>query len=175
MFFPMVVASCTDSIVALGRIGKFLTSEELDEPYTIAPESKLAIDAEGDFTWETAHKPPPEELPDFTKAHGKHGPPRPPPEKKDEKEKKDKAKDEKGRKRRGWFGRKGKDEPELPTHGSDVDEKGSGIDKTDEESEKPFELKDLSFKVPRGSFAVVLGPIGSGKVSCSRRTVALLC
>ena len=175
MFFPMVVASSTDSIVALGRIGKFLTSEELDEPYTIAPESKLAIDAEGDFTWETAHKPPPEKLPDFNKNQSKHGPPRPPPEKKDKKAKKEKAKDEKkGPKRRGWFGRKGKDEPVLPTHASEVDEQG-GKDKKDEETEKPFELKDLSFKVPRGSFAVVLGPIGSGKVGLVWRSAALLC
>lgn len=157
MFFPMVVASCTDSIVALGRIGQFLTSEELDEPYTVESESKLAIDVEGDFTWETAHKPPPEKLPDFTKAQSKHigGPP--PKDKK----LKGQDKDEKGEgKRRGWFGRKGKDAPVLPTDGSKVEEK----DKKTETEEKPFELKDLTFKVPRGSFAVVLGPIGSGKV-----------
>ena len=160
MFFPMVVASCTDSAVALGRIGKFLTSEELEEPYTIAPESKLAIDAEGDFTWETAHKPPPEKLPDFTKPQGKHGPSRPPPEKKDKKNKGEKAK--KAGKRRGWFGRKEKGGPVLPTDASTADEKG-GKDKKDE-TEKPFELKNLNFKVPRGSFAVILGPIGSGKV-----------
>lgn len=159
MFFPMVVASCTDSIVALGRIGQFLASEELDEPYTVEPENKLAIDAEGDFTWETAHKPPPEALPDFTKAQSGHRAPASPKDKKDKKEK-GQGKGEKGG-RRGWFGRKGKDEPVLPTDGSKVDEK----DKKDKETEeKPFELKDLSFKVPRGSFAVVLGPIGSGKV-----------
>ncbi|TFY55007.1 hypothetical protein EVJ58_g8525 [Rhodofomes roseus] len=155
MFFPMVVASCTDSIVALGRISDFLTSEELDEPYTIQSESKFAVDVEGDFTWETAHKPPPEELPDLAGAdRGKHGPSRgrPPQDKKD-KQKAD------GKRSGGWFGRKKKDEPVLPTEGSQEKTKD------EEQEERPFELKDLNFKVSGGSFAVVLGPIGSGKSS----------
>ena len=30
--------------------------------------------------------------------------------------------------------------------------------------EKPFELKDLKFRVPKGAFVAIVGRVGSGKV-----------
>ena len=57
MFFPGVIAAAADGAVALGRIGKFLTAEELAEPYAIRKESDFAIDVNGDFEWETVQKP----------------------------------------------------------------------------------------------------------------------
>jgi ATP-binding cassette, subfamily C (CFTR/MRP), member 1 len=32
--------------------------------------------------------------------------------------------------------------------------------------EKPFELKGLNLKIPKGSFVAIVGRVGSGKVSC---------
>ena len=32
------------------------------------------------------------------------------------------------------------------------------------ESEKPFELTDITFRVPKGSFVAIVGRVGSGKV-----------
>ncbi|THH01938.1 hypothetical protein EW145_g6827, partial [Phellinidium pouzarii] len=55
MFFPLIMSAVSDAIVALGRIGVFLSAEELEEPYVIdsSPENKWAVRAEGSFTWET--------------------------------------------------------------------------------------------------------------------------
>ena len=50
------LSSCADAAVALGRIGSFLTAEELAEPYAIDKDSKHAIDVEGDFQWEAVPK-----------------------------------------------------------------------------------------------------------------------
>ena len=73
-FFPLVVAkyvlpfllclkcllsllySCADAAVAFGRIGTFLTAEELAEPYVVDKASKHAIDVDGDFQWESVSK-----------------------------------------------------------------------------------------------------------------------
>lgn len=40
----------------MGRIGKFLTAEELGEPYIIDVDRKNALEVDGDFSWETAGK-----------------------------------------------------------------------------------------------------------------------
>ncbi|KAL0575422.1 hypothetical protein V5O48_006538, partial [Marasmius crinis-equi] len=47
----------SDALVALRRIGSFLTAEELDEPYEVDAKTSYAIQVDGDFTWETVSKP----------------------------------------------------------------------------------------------------------------------
>ncbi|KAG6865425.1 hypothetical protein C0991_002663 [Blastosporella zonata] len=56
IYFPFVLSGLSDALVALGRISKFLLSEELAEPYLINYEQKTAVSVDGDFTWETAGK-----------------------------------------------------------------------------------------------------------------------
>ena len=175
MFFPLVAGACADSAVALGRIGQFLLAEEHAEPYTILPEAEFAIDAEGDFTWETVHagKVSAEVQPDITENKDKNGEPPPPTEDKAVADVRstvaeEKCEDEPETQKdvRGWFGRKsrGKPQPEpaLPTNVQKEGEtaRGENVEKT----EKPFELKDIDFKVGKGSFVVFLGPVGCGKV-----------
>ena len=179
MFFPLVAGACADSAVALGRIGQFLLAEE--EPYTICPEAELAINAEGDFTWETAHAftAPTEVQPDVTKNSGKNG--EPPPSKGDKGERTEKGLNEeemsegnqgKLKDGRGWFGRKGKSQPVLPT---DALKESKEEENQEERDEKPFGLNNLDFKVQKGSFVVVLGPVGSGKVSVFHAQSGRLC
>ncbi|KAL6300347.1 multidrug resistance-associated ABC transporter [Sparassis latifolia] len=164
MFFPMVLAASTDAAVGLRRMSRYLIAEELVDPYTIDPTSEHAIDVEGDFAWETADKSA--RKPKFD--HGSRG-------EKDEKEKDKKEKREKkekkkqnaksGAKKGGFFGRK-KEGDLLPTSAqADAhadDEKDDG-EKAKEEV--PFELKNLTLQVPKGSFVAVVGGIGSGKSS----------
>ncbi|KAF8882127.1 P-loop containing nucleoside triphosphate hydrolase protein [Infundibulicybe gibba] len=56
IFFPFVLSSLSDALVALGRISKFLTAEELADPYLIDYESKPAVEVDGAFAWETEGK-----------------------------------------------------------------------------------------------------------------------
>ncbi|TDL20293.1 multidrug resistance-associated ABC transporter [Rickenella mellea] len=185
MFFPLVLSAVTDALVALGRIGKFLTAEELADAYKIEQEGKYAVDVEGDFTWETAGKltegkfggvgggPGGAGMGGFGgggggRGGGKGG---------EGKEKKDKAKKEKKEKKAA----KNKKGPILPTNAtaegsSTVDEKTDKSDVEDaaakgrnkekgKEDEKPFALVDLQMRVGRGSFVAVVGRVGSGKSS----------
>lgn len=50
----------------------------------------------------------------------------------------------------------------LPTTASGDEEKKKAEE--DKEEEKPFELKDLNLKIPKGSFVAIVGRVGSGKV-----------
>ncbi|GJE92383.1 multidrug resistance-associated ABC transporter [Phanerochaete sordida] len=144
IFFPMVIANTADAAVALGRIGSFLTAEELAEPYKIDKSSKYAVDVDGDFTWETAWKAA---VAGGKFSHGKAG------EKKKQEKQENKA--DQGAKK-GLFGRKKKGAV-LPTA-----EEGEKEVKKDE---KPFELNDVKLKVPKGSFVAIVGRVGSGKSS----------
>jgi ABC-type glutathione transport system ATPase component len=56
IFLPFVFSTSSDAYVALGRIGAFLTAEELEEPYLIEEDSKYAVQINGDFTWETGQR-----------------------------------------------------------------------------------------------------------------------
>ncbi|KAI0360724.1 multidrug resistance-associated ABC transporter [Trametes cingulata] len=146
VFLPLVLAAATDALVALGRISTFLRAEELEVPYVIDPESKFALDVDADFTWETVRKGDNGPKP----ARGK----RPAPG--------DKAKEKRGSK---MFGKKEKQGPVLPTSqpSAEPSEKASGKEK--DEEEKPFELKDVKLKIPKGSFVAIVGRVGSGKSS----------
>ena len=94
---------------------------------------------DGDFTWEVAGKV------EGNKFSGKGGKTRPDGKPRMEKKKSSKSK-----------------EPVLPTVAPKVEENEKG-----EEEEKPFELRDLKFSVPKGSFVAIVGRVGSGKVCFS--------
>ncbi|KIK63265.1 hypothetical protein GYMLUDRAFT_40975 [Collybiopsis luxurians FD-317 M1] len=171
-WFPIVLSALSDFLVALGRISKFLTAEELAEPYAVDYERKHAVDVDGDFTWETAGKIVESK---FERGGGKGGKGR--KEGKEGKEgrggdgrgqtKKDKGKDKDEKSKKNKNKGKKKGEQELPVTVQDV-AGGSSVDDTkekEEEEEKPFELKNLKFSVPRGSFIAIVGTVGSGKSS----------
>lgn len=133
----MVLSALSDFLVAMGRIGKFLTAEELAESYTIDVDRKNAVEVDGDFSWETAGKITESKFAKDGKGTGRKG------GKKDKKT----AKGEKSQKQG------------LPLTVQDV----SNIDA--KEDEKPFELKNLKLSIPRGSFVAIVGTVGSGKSS----------
>ncbi|KAF9067926.1 multidrug resistance-associated ABC transporter [Rhodocollybia butyracea] len=138
IFFPVVLSALSDFLVAMGRISKFLTAEELEEPYTIDFNSKYAVDVDGEFTWETAGK-----IVESKFARG--GPV--------------KGRDKKG----GKTTPKSEKSNSLPVTIQDTKNALPGTDTKDDE--KPFELKNLKFKIPKGSFVAIVGTVGSGKSS----------
>ncbi|KAJ7658502.1 multidrug resistance-associated ABC transporter [Mycena rosella] len=150
IFLPFVLSALSDALVALGRIGKFLTADELPEPYLIDDELKNAVDVDGSFAWETAGKiEEPKFDPGAGGGRGGMGGGR-----------------GRGGGRAGGRGKKakktkGKKDEGLPTTGTPS---GTGT-ATPAEEEKPFELKNLKFSVPKGSFVAIVGRVGSGKSS----------
>ncbi|PPQ81812.1 hypothetical protein CVT25_013648 [Psilocybe cyanescens] len=195
IFFPFVFSALSDALVALGRIGTFLTSEDLPEPYPIDADSKAAVEVDGDFAWETVFNPSKGTEGKFGKAGvggpgadrgggrgkgsgGKEAG-------KEPTKTKAKAKSVGGGK---WWkksstkkGGKGGDvlpsstadlEKETEKDSMDMDEKEAIMDRDkaknknkDKEEEKPFELKNLKFVVPQGSFVGIVGRVGCGKSS----------
>ncbi|KAI0718208.1 multidrug resistance-associated ABC transporter [Cerioporus squamosus] len=119
---PIVLAQIMDALVGVRRVSTFLRAEELAVPYTIDPASEVALDVDGDFTWEEAKTESDEQGKDLGK---------------------------------------GKDtEHTLPTTAcpeEKVNEKG--------QEDKPFELRNLKLKVPKGAFVAIVGRVGSGKSS----------
>lgn len=151
MFFPAVIAAAADGAVALGRIGKFLTAEELAEAYTISQESKYAIDVDGDFKWETAFKLG-SQGPKFDHGKAKEGPA------------KEKAPpNARARISLGLFRKKEKG-PVLSMTTDDVPKEDIKGSEDQKDEEKPFELTDLKLQIPKGSFVAIVGRVGSGKV-----------
>ena len=53
--------------------------------------------------------------------------------------------------------------PLLPVR-TDEDKEANEDRESNPESEAPFELTDIAFRVPKGSFVAVVGRVGSGKV-----------
>ena len=143
-----MLSFCVDALVALGRIGKFLTAEDLEEPYAIDEEMKWAVKANATFAWETVGKPA--AIPGGKFGMGDKG-------KKDDAAKKENG----GKKKKGKKGEK--DGPIHPTNTSEAS--GSGENPEKKPDEKPFELRDLELNVPRGSFVAIVGRVGSGKSS----------
>ncbi|KAG6873113.1 hypothetical protein C0995_002776 [Termitomyces sp. Mi166 len=139
-FFPFVLSAFTDALVALGRISKYLLAEELAEPYPINYEQEAAVSVDGEFTWEAAGKL------DGNKF------------------------DVVGRSGRGAEGKTGNKTPPKKVEADPVlpisvkmDEGSS--EEGSKEDERPFELKNLKFSVPKGAFVVIVGRVGSGKSS----------
>lgn len=143
IYFPIVIASLADGAVALNRISEFLMAEELLEPYAIDCEQKFAVDVNGDFTWETAK--PLDGRPKLSSPSDRGA---------------TKQADKKA------SGKTGTLEPVLPIT---VDHRKLSVvvDNKEENdiADKPFELKNLGLKIPKGSFVAIVGRVGSGKVS----------
>ncbi|GJJ12857.1 hypothetical protein Clacol_007102 [Clathrus columnatus] len=141
VFIPFVFSACADAYVALGRIGEFLTAEELAEAYMIEPNmeeggTKFGVKVEGDFTWESASAAPNKNA-GKSKGGGKS---------KDKTKESKKSKEKKGA-------------------GTDVKEKSNDDKTTTTEKDQPFKLTNLNLRIPRGSFVAIVGRVGSGKSS----------
>jgi ABC-type polysaccharide/polyol phosphate transport system ATPase subunit len=54
--------------------------------------------------------------------------------------------------------------PLLPIRTSEEKKTNDADDEDIHDEERPFELKDIVLRVPRGSFVAVVGRVGSGKV-----------
>ncbi|KAH9476201.1 ABC-type transporter cicA [Psilocybe cubensis] len=193
IFFPFVFSALSDALVALGRIGTFLTSEDLPEPYPIDSDAKAAIEVDGDFAWETVFNPSKADEGKFGKgAGGRPGAGGPGAGRgkgsggKDggKARTKPKAKPQKDESAGGgkWWQKSakkgGKGGDVLPSTTKDLEkdsetgsmEKDTSSDdgkakKKDKEEEKPFELNNLKFTVPQGSFVGIVGRVGCGKSS----------
>ncbi|KAF8160432.1 hypothetical protein K438DRAFT_1985689 [Mycena galopus ATCC 62051] len=135
LFLPFVLTALSDAIVALGRIGRFLTAEELPDPYAIELERKNAVEVDASFAWEEAGKL---DAPKFGGA-GRGG--------------------AAGRGGRGG----GTGNELLPTSETGTPLPSGAV--TPREEEKPFELQNLKFSVPKGAFIAIVGKVGSGKSS----------
>ena len=133
------------AIVSLGRISKFLTAEELAEPYEIHRTLPLAVQVNGDFTWETV----------LGEKKGKG--------KAEEKSDKKDPNDDKVQSKRKRS-KKTTNQNLLPSTVDDSEIKGVD-DSTEKEEEPPFGLNDLRFEVPKGAFVAIVGRVGCGKVS----------
>lgn len=145
MSIPFVFSACSDAYVALGRIGEFLTAEELGEPYSIeakfdsdGEEAKWGVKVEGDFTWESISATP-------DKNKDKSGGAK-------EKTKSGSKKDKNSKDDRGTFGAKTKGKSHLQIETTFV-------------NDEPFKLTNLNLWIPRGSFVAIVGCVGSGKSS----------
>lgn len=143
--FFNIIFSTADAAVAIGRIGTFLTAEELPDPFEIDPKREDAIAVDGDFQWEAAN--PAASAAKFQTGKSSGGP----GHKKDEKPKKDAST---SRKRRSLFGKK--TDSVLPVTAPAVD--------AEKKVEEPFGLKNLELKIKKGSFVAIVGTVGSGKV-----------
>ncbi len=174
ILLPVVLASATDALVALRRIGTFMRAEELSVPYEIDASAESAIDVDGDFTWETVRKDTNAVnlAAKFAKDKKSKG--------KDAKDKKSKGKDA-GKKDR----KKGKGDALLPTAANTPagasparsEEKVSAADGAGDvkQEEKPFALNGIKLSIPKGSFVAVVGRVGSGKVRSPSVTCFFLC
>lgn len=170
IFLPIVLHSCSDAVVAIGRIQKYLNAEELPEPYRVNATNDNAVEVDGDFRWETTAK----ELQARIEAEANEDlnesrPSTPEPTSKDTS--KDVGKTEelasgKAQSKRRWFRSKEPSTPVLPVSSPVEGEANDLVAAPDTvEEDKPFALSDLKLAVPKGAFVAIIGRIGSGKSS----------
>ncbi|KAK0231362.1 multidrug resistance-associated ABC transporter [Armillaria fumosa] len=57
MTLPLDVTVVSDGLVAMGRVSKFLTADELPNEYVVNELSNFAVEVNGTFTWEIAEQP----------------------------------------------------------------------------------------------------------------------
>jgi ATP-binding cassette, subfamily C (CFTR/MRP), member 1 len=147
LMFPFVLSLCTDAWVSLGRVGQFLTAEELEPPYPIDPSRKFAVDVDADFTWEVS---------DIAKATGgdDKGKGKGGPGAKAKAEKTKAKKEEKANKKKG--GDTNTNTPGEPSPSATI---------VTADSNEIFTLKNLKMHVQNGEFVALVGRIGSGKSS----------
>jgi ATP-binding cassette subfamily C (CFTR/MRP) protein 1 len=161
--FPLVLTACSDALVALGRIGKFLAAEELREPYAVDRGAKWAVDVDASFAWEVTARALAAK---FDTGRGR------------------------GRGRGGRGGRGGAaggeraaaagkgpgrfaflkrkaDADKNKDKAADKDKAASAKteDKGKAPQEQPFALERLRLQIARGAFVAIVGRIGSGKSS----------
>jgi ATP-binding cassette, subfamily C (CFTR/MRP), member 1 len=143
----------------LGRISKFLTAEELPEPYKIDQTLPLAVHINGDFTWETVLNAKEEKSKAEEKSKDTTG--------KDKKKKTDnKVPKDEALQSRWWKSKKTADQDQLPSTVEGTNITGDGnTDSTEMQEEPPFSLKGLRFEAPKGAFVAIVGRVGCGKVS----------
>ncbi|KAJ7580556.1 multidrug resistance-associated ABC transporter [Mycena floridula] len=164
ILFPMVLSLLADSFVAMGRISKFLTAEELEDHYTLDTDAKLAISViDGDFTWETAGKPVEpalqEEQEDPWRKALKKKEDKARIKKEKQEEKKEKARVKKEKRDQKKAGK----ENVLPVTNEKAVE--AGPETVDPEPEKPFVFTNLNLSIQRGAFIGIVGTVASGKSS----------
>ncbi|KAJ8496778.1 hypothetical protein ONZ45_g12317 [Pleurotus djamor] len=154
--FPIVLGSLSGAIVAMNRIGTFLVAEELPPAYPVDSKMKYAVDLDGDFTWETTE----------AVAAKFNDPTYKEDEKKPNTPKTATLKSKKSDKG-GGTEKSSKAEKHIHEHVSDVS-KANGPTRDDDSVEidiQPFALKGLKFRVERGQFVAIVGPVASGKSS----------
>lgn len=135
--------------------------------------SLAAVHVDGDFVWETVYNPSAKEK-EGKFAQGNKGPGAPGAEgiggrkggKSNGPENKKTGSGGKGKK---WWRRAEKKAQGgvLPTSTTDLEKEAAKIDEEkdkEDEKERPFELKNLNFVVPKGAFIGIIGKVGSGKV-----------
>ena len=140
LLFPFVLSLVTDAWVSLGRVGQFLTAEELEPSYPIDPSRKFAVDVDGDFTWEVS------DIAKVTaddKGKGKGGPGA----------KKGKKEEKASKKKKG------------DTNTNTPGEPSPSATVVTADSNEIFTLKNLKMHVQKGDFVALVGRIGSGKSS----------
>ena len=142
----------------MGRISKFLTSEDLPGQYPVDPKSPAAVQVDGDFVWETVFGPTVTEKAGES-GKGNKGPGAPGGRR---------GKGD-GKGIKGWkSAKKGNTEGDvLPTTATGLEKDKEKIDEEnvkDEGAERPFELSNLKFVIPHGAFVAIIGRVGCGKV-----------
>lgn len=156
----MVLSGYASAKVSLGRISKFLAAEELAEPYRIDQTLPLAVQVNGDFTWETVFGIKEEKDKAKEDSNEDKG------ISKGKKKKTDKTAPKDESQSRWWKSKKTTTQDQLPSTIDDNNITGDGnSDSSEKPQEPPFSLNDIRFEVPKGAFVAVVGPIGCGKVS----------
>ncbi|KAF6760644.1 cadmium ion transporter [Ephemerocybe angulata] len=150
LMLPVALSSLSSTLIALNRMSNYLSSEELEEPYTLDPASEHAVWVDADFTWEAIRKPSDDEKDkDTTK----------PTEQ--EKKKQKKSKNKKAAK--GGSPKDESAEEKLPSTSADV--MAAEKESPPEPEDPPFELKNLHLSIQKGALIGIVGRIGSGKSS----------
>ncbi|CDZ97481.1 Multidrug resistance-associated protein/mitoxantrone resistance protein, ABC superfamily [Phaffia rhodozyma] len=132
---PLAIQAVSDAYVGLGRVSLCLLGDEIDNPVPVYPDAEYAVSAHGSYSWESAEKPSDEPVRVTPGKGGPMGKGKPP-----KKSKKEKAAEKEERKRKR-------------------------LERLNAPPVVPFALKDIDLDIPRGSFVVVCGRVGSGKSS----------
>ncbi|CAE6373370.1 unnamed protein product [Rhizoctonia solani] len=159
LLVPLVAGSCADAYVALGRISKFLTSEELQDEFEVQPGNKYAVDVRGTFTWERGGGPQDPDLKNGKKVDGVA-----------ETEVSKTDKEAAAKKKAEDKTKKSKEKEKKKREKERLAKKRQGIDPNDSSDEEshgpePFRLVDVDLQISHGAFVGIVGKIGSGKSS----------
>ena len=137
-------------------------------------ESLAVVQVNGDFVWETVHNPSAKGKVGKLGESSRKGPGDPGMERTSGRRrgKGDGPQDEKMGSSKGnkWWKRAKKETAQggvLPTSTADLGEEEAKIGEEKnkgDETERPFELNNLKFVVPKGAFIGIIGRVGCGKV-----------